>query len=117
MKNESEYRAKVDSLFRKIEQLFDSVDPDLAECEWSQGAVTILFSDRSRCILSAQPSVRQIWLALAARGTAYHFNFEESSQSWMDDKGRGIELTQFLETVFHDQTGLVLKIKSMSKEN
>jgi iron donor protein CyaY len=105
METESEYRARVQLIFESIEKVFEKIDPDLAECEQSQGAMTLSFADASRCILSAQPSVRQIWLALAARGTAYHFNFNETSRTWNDDKGRGIELLQCLEGVLREQTG------------
>jgi iron donor protein CyaY len=93
---ETEYRAILQDTFDRIEKPFDAVDPDIAECEQAMGAMTIRLADGSRCILSAQPSVRQLWLALAARGTAYHFNYDESRKQWVDDKGRDIELLSFL---------------------
>lgn len=93
---EKEYREIVAKVFKKIENGFDSVDPDLAECVFSQGALVITFADRSKLILSQQPSVRQVWLAAAAKGIAYHFNFNPSAQTWNDDKGLGIELMSFV---------------------
>jgi iron donor protein CyaY len=110
MENESEYRKKIQVIFDKIERVFESVDPDLAECEQSLGALTITFSDRSRCILSAQPSVRQLWLALASRGTAYHFSWDSQQGKWLDDKGKGIELIQCLEDFFKDMTGKEIQL-------
>jgi frataxin-like iron-binding protein CyaY len=74
MLTEPDFRAKIQSTFDRIEKPFEGVDPDIAECEQALGSMTITLSDKSRCILSAQPSVRQLWLALAARGTAFHFN-------------------------------------------
>ena len=65
METELEYRKRIQDLFNRLEKVLETVDPDKAECEQSMGALTITFSDRSRCILSAQPSVRQLWLALA----------------------------------------------------
>lgn len=94
--SEVEFRKKVSEALAKIEKAFIAIDPDIAECEQTLGALTITFGDRSRCILSAQPSVQQLWLALASEGTAYHFNFDLSSSQWVDDKGRSIELFSFL---------------------
>ena len=109
MEPESNYRNRIQELYVAIENALEGVDPDVAECEQSLGAMTIVFSDRSRCILSAQPSVRQLWLALAARGTAYHFNFDETSGRWMDDKGRG-DLNTLFENYFQEMTGQKVKI-------
>lgn len=103
---------KFSRFFGTIDRVFENIDPDIAECEQSQGALTIQFADRSRCILSAQPSVRQLWVALASRGTAYHFDFDTTTQTWLDDKGRGIELIQFLEGFVKEQTGLSIQLKS-----
>lgn len=113
MEPESEYRRKIQTFFDRVQKVFDDVDPDLAECDQSQGAVVITFADSSRCILSAQPSVRQLWVALASRGTAYHFNLvqQKEKECWMDDKGKGLELVSFLEDYFKSQTGLQLNLQ------
>ena len=110
MWNEAEYRREVQGLFDAIEKAFAEVDPDVAECENSMGALTITRSDGSRLILSMQPSVRQIWLALAAKGTAYHFNFDSTRSQWLDDKGRGVELVAFLKSYFRESAGIELAI-------
>lgn len=102
---ESEFRIHVQQVYSKIEESLESVDPDLAECESSLGSLTISFPDHSRCILSVQPSVRQLWLAVAARGVAYHFNFDPGSSLWKDDKGQGVELFAFLEEFLREKTG------------
>lgn len=103
---EAEYRGLLQKTLDSIESAFDNVDPDVAECEQAFGALTIKLADGSRCILSAQPSVRQLWLALAARGTAYHFNYETAQSRWMDDKGKGIELKSFLTDFLKDAAGV-----------
>jgi iron donor protein CyaY len=109
MQSEIEYRKKIQAVFHQVEKAFAEVDPDIAECENSMGALTITFADQARCILSAQPSVFQLWLALASRGTAYHFNLDAKSEKWIDDKGRNIELFSFLEGLMKDTCGLELK--------
>jgi CyaY protein len=100
--SEAEYRKKIQETFDRIQRAFENVDPDAAECEIQFGALTVTFPDRTKCILSAQPSVRQLWLALASRGTAYHFDYHLASSTWVDDKGKGIELISFLETFFRE---------------
>jgi CyaY protein len=107
---EKEYRDLVSQMFRKIEKAFDEVDPDSAEFEFSQGSVTILFADRSKCILSTQPSVRQIWLAAASKGMAYHFDFDFDSQRWIDDKTKKIELVSLLKRLVHESSGVDLSL-------
>ena len=106
----TEYRRRIQEIFHRIERAFENIDPDLVECENSMGALTLTFADQSRCILSAQPSVSQLWLAVASQGTAYHFNFLEDSQAWMDDKGRSIELIQFLENHVKEVAHVAIKI-------
>lgn len=105
---ETEYRKRIQDVFQRIEKGFTDVDPDIAECEQALGSMTITLANQSKCILSAQPSVQQLWLALAFRGTAYHFNFDPEKQAWIDDKGKGIELISFLKTFLKDATGLDL---------
>ncbi|MBI3554751.1 MAG: iron donor protein CyaY [Deltaproteobacteria bacterium] len=107
---EKEYRQVVDQTFKTIERAFDGVDPDVAEFEFSQGAVTILFSDKSRCILSTQPSVRQIWLAAASRGIAHHFDYNGKTSQWVDDKGKGVELTSYLRSLVRESVGVELNL-------
>ncbi|MFH1263673.1 MAG: iron donor protein CyaY [Pseudomonadota bacterium] len=90
--DEKTYRARILEAFGRIEKGFEKIDPDLAECENAQGALTITLRNRSKVIVSPQPSVRQIWLAVAAEGKAYHFNFDGGSGRWLDDRGTGHEL-------------------------
>ncbi|MEK6578612.1 MAG: iron donor protein CyaY [Bdellovibrionota bacterium] len=109
--DEIEFRSHLKATYDRIEKGFEDVDPDVAECLQSLGAMTITLGDGSRCILSAQPSVRQLWLALAAKGTAYHFDFESKSGTWIDDKTKKIELRTFLETYLKEATGIEFQLK------
>jgi iron donor protein CyaY len=107
--NEADYRRKVLESMARIEKAFSDVDPDVAECEQSLGSLTITSADRSRLILSTQPSVRQIWLALAAKGIAHHFNYSDEKDQWIDDKGKNIELLSFLKQHFKESGDLDLQ--------
>lgn len=100
--SEAEYRRIIQETLSRVERAFEEVDPDLAECDQTQGAMTIQLADGSRCIISAQPSVRQLWLALASKGMAYHFNYDPLRKEWRDDKGRDIEFRTFLKAYLRE---------------
>lgn len=113
---ESLYRSRIQAVYSVIEKALEQVDPDLAEVQVSQGSLSIQFSDQSKCILSAQPSVRQLWVAVASLGKAHHFNFVEAEGehgrgSWRDDKAQEIELYRFLEDFINKQTKLSIQLK------
>jgi len=97
MLDEKNYRVLVKQAFDRVEQAFNDVDPDVVEVETSQGTLRVQVANAGACILSPQPSVRQIWLAVAAKGIAFHFNYNEATKEWDDDKGQGITLFQFLQ--------------------
>jgi CyaY protein len=108
--SEADYRACIQVTLKGVEKAFEDVDPDVAECDVQFGVLTIRLADNSRCILSAQPSVRQLWLALAAKGVAFHFNYDFEKKKWFDDKGKGIELISYLNAYLNEATGLTLKL-------
>ncbi len=97
--SEVEFRSKIQSAFDQIQAAFENVDPDIAEAEQALGAMTIQFADRSKCILSAQPSVRQLWVALASEGRAHHFDWSEAQGEWRDDKQPSLDLLSCLREV------------------
>jgi frataxin-like iron-binding protein CyaY len=54
--------------------------------------------------------VRQIWLAVASRGRAFHFDYDAGTQSWRDDKGEGLEVVSFLEQLLREDAGLDVRL-------
>ena len=105
---ESEFRRLASQIYGQVEAAFDEVDPDIAECEVSQGALTIQLANGAKWILSQQPPVRQLWLAVASKGRAYHFNFQ--ADRWLDDKGEGVELLSYLKQLILEETGQKLAL-------
>ncbi len=104
--NEAEFRTLAVQLYRRVERAFDEVDPDDAECEESQGSLTIRLADGARWILSLQPPLRQVWLAVASLGRAFHFDYDAGADTWRDDKGEGIELLPHLEKLLEEVAGV-----------
>lgn len=106
--SEIAYRNSVIRTLKTIEDAFEEIDPDLVECSVSQGALTLLFADGSKLIVSSQPSVRQLWLAVASQGIAYHMNWDDGTGKWMDDKGKGVELFTVLKQIVWEQARVAL---------
>lgn len=103
---ESEFRALAKAAYDRIEARFDEVDPDVVECEVSQGSLTLTLAGGAKWVLSQQPPVRQMWLAVASRGRAFHFDYDAGGQRWLDDKGEGIELFGYLAQLLNEEAGL-----------
>jgi len=104
--SESRFRALAQEAYAKVGAAFDEIDPDLAEAEESLGSLTIRLPDGAKWILSMQPPVRQLWLAVASLGRAYHFDYDAASGTWRDDRGEGIELLGHLQRLLHDVAGV-----------
>ncbi len=83
----SAFQHRVDALLRDLLTRFDDVDPDQVEAEATEGVLKLTFADGSRCVLNRQSAAHQVWLAEGA--TAWHFNFDEAANAWIDTKGRG----------------------------
>ncbi|WP_394847511.1 iron donor protein CyaY [Pendulispora brunnea] len=101
---EPHYQQLADSAFRRIEDAFQDVDPEEADCERAGDVVTILFRNGTRCIVNTQRPTRQIWLAANAR--AWHFSYEEATSRWLDDKGTGAELFATLGHIVKETAGV-----------
>ena len=106
---ESRFRALAAHIFQRVLKGFDPVDPDVAEAEEALGTLTIRLSDGSRWILSVQPPARQIWLAVASLGRAYHFDFNPTDESWRDSKDPHSELLAKLSALVHEVAGVDIR--------
>jgi iron donor protein CyaY len=109
MMDEAAYRSLVDRTFETIDTAFAEVDPDEAESSLSQGALTITFKGGVRCILSPQPSVRQVWMAY--RDHAWHFDWDGAK--WMDDRGKGLELMKLVSDTAREAAGVDVTVPAL----
>jgi CyaY protein len=105
--DEPRYLRLVDDTFKKIQDALEDVDPDDVEAYAAGDVLTITFRDRSKCVVNTQRPTRQVWLA--ARSRAWHFNYDEPTGRWVDDKGRGDELFATLGDVIKTTTGVEVK--------
>lgn len=108
MMDESRYLHLVDETFRKIQDAFENVDPDDVDVYTTGDVLTLAFRNGVRCVINTQRPVRQIWLA--ARTRAWHFDYDERTGRWIDDKGRGEELFQCIRDIVRQESGLEVKL-------
>ena len=106
--SEKDFNHLTAAVYERIESQFDQVDPDQVECEISQGSLVITLESGAKWILSRQPPVRQLWLAVASRGRAYHFDYMPDQDQWRDSKGEAPDLLKFLSDLLKEDTGLML---------
>jgi CyaY protein len=108
MLDEKQYRHLLDETFARIDRAFENVDPDLAESNLSQGALTVTMQGGQRLILSPQPSPRQLWVAF--RDRAWHFDWNEASNRWLDDRGQGVEVLALVAQMTLEAAGVKLDL-------
>jgi len=106
--DEKTYRHLLDDIFKRIDAAFEDVDPDLAEVSLSQGTLTIAFPGNLRMMLTPQPSPRQLWVAF--RDRAWHFDYDDASARWLDDRGQGIEVCDLVEKTTREAGGVAVTI-------
>ena len=105
---EGAYRKLVDEALAKLDKAFENVDPDLAESDFSQGTLVIIFKQAHKLILSPQTPMRQIWAAF--RDRAWHFDRDSATGHWMDDRGLGVELFGLVTDLAREHGGVELVI-------
>jgi CyaY protein len=101
---ERRYQQLADAAFRAIGDAFEDVDTELVDCEQSGDVVTLALRGGKKCVVNTQRPTRQIWLA--ANAQAWHFSWDDGTQRWMDDKGRGDDLFATLARIVKDLTGV-----------
>ena len=74
-------RAIESSLEHIAERLepFEEIDYTLGD-----GLVTLEFEDGTRYVVNRQAAANQMWLAAGAR--AWHYDWDEATGTWVDDK-------------------------------
>lgn len=102
--DEPQYQRLADATFKRIEDAFRDVDPDVVDCERSGDVLTFTFAGGKRCVVNTQRPTRQVWLAANARG--WHFSWDDGKKAWLDDKGRGEELLATLAGIVKEQSGV-----------
>ena len=108
MLEEKRYRELAHDTLNRVMDAFDDVDVDDADVESTGDVIKVRFRDGSHCVLNTQTPARQLWLA--AQGTGWHFDYDEDTSSWVDDKGRNETLESVLTRVVSEATGVKIDL-------
>jgi CyaY protein len=84
--DQKEYLQRADECLTAVAKWLETLDPDEVDYTTGDGVVTIEFPDGGKFILSRQTATNQIWLAADAR--AWHYNRDDNSSRWLDDRDR-----------------------------
>jgi CyaY protein len=96
------YERLASDAFKRVMDLFQDVDPEDADVEFTGDVIRIDLRGGARIVLNTQRPVHQLWLA--GGQSAWHFSFDEGTARWLDDKGRG-ELFEVLRSLTRDVPG------------
>lgn len=106
--DEYSYNQLVAQVFKKLVAASDEIDPDQLDCDATGDMVTLTASNGQKCIINTQRAVRQLWVAGLSQGI--HFDWNEQKKQWLDDKGKGLELFDFVRSVVKDIAGVELSV-------
>jgi CyaY protein len=69
--------------------------------------VTITAKSGEKCIVNTQRAASQLWVA--GLGQGIHFSYDLTRGAWWDDKGKGLELFDFVAQVVQSISGAELR--------
>ena len=108
--DEKRYLELADRTLSRVLRAFDEVDTDDADLDVAGDVIALRFRDGSRAVLNTQRPTRQLWLAGGAR--AWHFDWDEASGTWLDDKGTGAELFATLAALAKTGAGIDVRFEA-----
>ncbi|MDG2306526.1 MAG: iron donor protein CyaY [Candidatus Binatia bacterium] len=79
-----EYLHRADTCLSRVEAWLEDFDPDEVDYSTTDGMVSLEFPDGARFVLNRQSGNNQMWLAAGVR--AFHYDWNESADSWLDDR-------------------------------
>ncbi|WP_415889989.1 iron donor protein CyaY [Neptuniibacter sp. SY11_33] len=101
---ESEFNDLVEETLGQIEEVLDDAETDI-DVQFGGGILTIICENRTQLIFTRQAPVKQLWLATKSGG--FHFDYDESLNSWVLDSD-GQKLEDFFGKAFAEQAGETL---------
>lgn len=79
-----EYLKRADACLDRVAGWLEDFDPDEVDYSTTDGVVTLEFADGQRFVLNRQAGANQMWFAAGAR--AWHYDWDDGSSSWKDDR-------------------------------
>jgi CyaY protein len=107
MNTDQDFLQAADALMSELLSRLDTFDPDELEADAAAGVIKMVFASGGPCVLNRQTAAHQIWLAEGA--TAWHFEFDDGAEDWIDTKGRG-SLGQVLAEILSRRLGRAVTV-------
>lgn len=85
-------------------------DQDGLEADFAGDVLTIEFDDEEQFVINSHRAARQIWMS--ANRSAWHFNFDETTQTWVDARG-GRELRGLVAELVSNKLGRVVEVRQI----
>lgn len=104
--DESLYERRAADALKRVIDLYAEVDADEADVEPGGDVVRITHRNGSQIVVNTQRPARQIWLA--GGRSAWHFSWDDATERWLDDKGRGDELFATIRRLTQEAIGVAL---------
>ncbi len=79
-----EYLHRADDCLARVAEWLEDFDPDEVDYSTTDGMVSLEFPDGARFVLNRQSGNDQMWLAAGVR--AFHYDWSDEKQSWLDDR-------------------------------
>ena len=106
--DEAHYASAVKQVFSRLVKAVDRADPDFIEADSTQDMVTISSPKTTeKVVVNTQRAVRQIWVA--GKGVGVHFSLGPDGR-WLDDRGQGKELLDWVQACAEAATGVKIQL-------
>jgi CyaY protein len=79
-----EYHRHIDESLARLAKAIEAFDPDELDYSTGDGVVKIEFPAAPPFIVNRQAAAQQMWFAAGAR--AWHYDWDEARQAWIDDR-------------------------------
>ena len=99
---ESEFSALAEQTMMMIEETVENSGAEI-DYDTISDILTLEFENGSKIIINKQTPVSQLWVA--AKSGGFHFDYDESSQSWKLDSDSNQELMACLSQYCTQQAG------------
>lgn len=78
------YIKRADECLARVSRWLEAFDPDELDYSTTDGVVSLQFPDGVRYVLNRQSAASQMWFAAGAK--AWHYNWDDAQQTWVDDR-------------------------------
>lgn len=83
-------------------------DQDGLEADFAGDVLTLEFDDEQQFVINSHRAARQIWMS--ANRSAWHFNFDEATGTWIDARG-GLELRALVSELVSGKLGRAISVR------